>query len=455
MSLLAELQRRKVFKVAAAYAVVGWLVIEVAATIAPQLNFPEWAPRLITFVILLGFPLALVMAWLFDVTPEGIKVDASSSGRKRMFAAAAVMAALALGWYLHMRPVATLPATAVDTPVANAAPATPAAPAVDPRSIAVLPFVNMSGDKDNQYFSDGISEELLNVLVRVNGFSVASRTSSFAFKGREIGTPEIAKALMVKYVLEGSVRKQDDQVRITAQLIDANDDRHLWSETYDRKLADIFKIQSDIANAIVTAVLGSMGQSTTEKTVEVPADTADLNAYDAYLKARELFNARSDLKESIRLYQRAVELDPNFARGWEGLSAAYAVAPSWIGEGQKYYPLAKTAADLALSLDPSLSMPWAAIGSAEQAALPLDWALNLTRFDRAIAADPNNATAYLWRAIDWINLGFFDRALVDLDRCHAIDPGYQTCAGAVRARRRRRLRAKSLGKFCCGAVPAG
>jgi TolB-like protein len=429
MSLFAELKRRKVFKVAAGYAVVGWLVIEVAATIAPQLNFPEWVPRLITFAILLGFPVALVMAWLFDVTPEGIKVDASKAGSKRVFTVAAVMAALALGWYLHERPVSTVTTvtTPENAPLVEAAGAAPAASNVDPRSIAVLPFVNMSGDKDNEYFSDGISEELLNVLVRVKGFSVASRTSSFAFKGRDTGAAEIAEELKVKYVLEGSVRKQGDQVRITAQLIDGTDDRHLWSETYDRKLADIFQIQSDIANAIVAAVGKAMGASEKAAEVTVKADTANLGAYDSYLKARELFIARKDPKESIRLYKQAVDLDPEFARGWEGLAAAYAVAPGWIGNGEEYYPLAKEAAARALELDPKLSMPWAAIGSAEQGTLPIDWATNLSRFDRAIAADPNNATAYLWRAIAWINLGFFERALLDLKHCTSIDPAYQIC----------------------------
>jgi TolB-like protein len=422
MSLLAELQRRKVFKVGAAYLVIAWLAVQAASIAFPTFEAPLWALRVFILVCLLGFPIAVVMAWVFDATPEGVKIDSNVSGTKRVFAAAALLVVLALGWYFYGQP-----AFRKGEPAAKVAAPAPAAPSVDPRSIAVLPFLNMSDDKNNEYFSDGISEELLNVLVRVNGFNVASRTSSFAFKGREIGTPEIARQLKVRYLLEGSVRKQGDQLRITAQLIDANNDRHVLSETYDRKFADIFKIQDEIANAIVTAVRNSMGQVTTSKVVEVRADTSNLNAYDSYLKARELFLARSDLKESIRLYEHAVELDPNFARGWEGLSAVYAVAPSWIGDDDKYYPLAKKAADRALALDPKLSMPWAAIGGAEQGKLPIDWALNLSRFDRALAADPKNTTAYLWRGIDWANLGFFDLAIADFDRCLVIDPGYQTC----------------------------
>ena len=434
MSLFAELQRRKVFRVAGAYAVVGWLVIEVAATIAPQLNLPDWVPRLITFVILLGFPVAVVMAWVFDMTPEGIKVEASGVGSKRIFTAAAVLAALALGWYIHERPAASKPAAAPNASAAAVVPSTPGAavappaPAVDPRSIAVLPFLNMSADKANEYFSDGISEELLNVLVRVNGFSVASRTSSFAFKGREVGTPEIAKELKVKYVLEGSVRKQGDEVRITAQLIDAIDDRHLWSQTYDRKLADIFKIQSDIANAIVAAVGSAMGAPGTEPAVTVKADTANLNAYDSYLKARELFLARTDLKESVRLYEHAVQLDPKFARGWEGLAAVYSVMRGWGFVDRDYRALADSAAKRALELDPNLSMAWAALASIETDRMPADWASSIEKLDRAIAADPHNSSAFLWRSIDWLNLGFFDRALADLDQCLQLDPHYGNCS---------------------------
>ncbi|MGA8278784.1 MAG: tetratricopeptide repeat protein [Rhodanobacteraceae bacterium] len=309
----------------------------------------------------------------------------------------------------------------------SARPAASMVAEADPRSIAVLPFLNMSDDKNNQYFADGISEELLNVLVRVNGFSVASRTSSFAFKGREVGTPEIAKALKVRYVVEGSVRKQGDEVRITAQLIDASDDRHLWSETYDRKLADIFRIQSDIANAIVAAVGKAIGKPGTMPAVAVKADTANLNAYESFLKARELFLSRSDLKESIRLYEHAVKLDPNFARGWEGLSAAYSVMPGWGFVDRDYLSLADQAAKRALDLDPKLSMAWAVLGSNEQNRDVPDWAKGIEMLNRAIAVDPHNSTALLWRAVGSLNLGFFDRAIADLDHCLQLDPHYGNC----------------------------
>ena len=231
MSLVSELKRRKVFKVAVAYLVVAWVVIQVVTTVAPQLGVPDWAPRLITLVVLLGFPVALVLSWVFDVTPEGIRADASSSGNKVAYGLGVVLVATALGWYWRSRPA-------------------PAGDASDARSIAVLPFVNMSGDPKQEYFSDGISEEILNVLARTPDLDVAARTSSFAFKGQTKEVPEIARELNVRMVLEGSVRQQKDRVRITAQLIDAQSGYHLWSQTYDRNLTDIFAIQDEIAQAI-------------------------------------------------------------------------------------------------------------------------------------------------------------------------------------------------------------
>jgi TolB-like protein len=292
----------------------------------------------------------------------------------------------------------------------------------------VLPFVNMSGDKDNEYFSDGISEELLNVLVRVDGLGVASRTSSFSYKGSTLGTAAIASALKVNHVLEGSVRKAGNQVRITAQLIDAVDDRHLWSETYDRELTDIFAIQEEIANAIVNALREELAPAqAAAPTVTVRADTENLEAYQLYLKARELFIARRELPESMRLFEQVTRMDPGFARGWEGLAAMYVVAPSWGIVGRDYAELAKSAAARALQLDPSLSMPWAALAAAEQRSWPVDWGRNFELFDRAIAADTHNGTAFLWRGQNWVIMGFFDRAIADFDRCLALDPQYQNC----------------------------
>lgn len=338
--------------------------------------------------------------------------------------AALAMLAIAIAWLAWREfghfpgvaaPLATRPSTATPAVV-------PEAPGL--KSIAVLPFVNMSDDPGNQYFSDGISEELLNVLARVEEIGVASRTSSFAYRGRDMGAVAIARELKVDFILEGSVRKAGKRVRITAQLIDARSDRHLWSQTYDRQITDIFAIQDEIANTIVAALRGSL---VPKRVVTVRADTDNQQAYDFYLKARELFLARTDMAESVRLFERTVEIDPEFARGWEGLASVAVIAESWDLRDRDYDALARRAAGRALALDPSLSTPWAVLGALEDRRRPVNWAKSLELMDRSIAADPRNATAFLWRGLAWISLGHFDRALSDLDRCLALDPGYENC----------------------------
>jgi tetratricopeptide (TPR) repeat protein len=277
----------------------------------------------------------------------------------------------------------------------------------------------------------------------VDGLGVASRTSSFGYKGSQLGTADIARALKVNHVLEGSVRKSGNSVRITAQLIDAVNDRHLWSETYDRELTDIFAIQEEIANAIVHALSVHLGRAKAAASVTVRADTENLQAYELYLKARELFIARKDLRESIRLFEQATQMDPNFARGWEGLAAVSSVAPSWGVQDRDYLTLAKAAARRALELDASLSMPWAVLANVAQASAPVDWAANFELLDRAIAVDARNSTAYLWRGIAWLHLGFFGRAISDFDQCLELEPQYRNA-----------LRHKSLALLYSGQTDA-
>jgi TolB-like protein len=427
MSLYAELKRRGVLKVGGAYVVVAWVIVQVASIAFPAFEAPAWVLRVFILIAMLGLPIAVVMAWVLEVTPDGVRHEPSHLGNKRVFAISAGLVALALAWYFVGQPALRgeqadkLAAAEAAKPVAP-----PVASAPVAKSIAVLPFVNMSADKDNEYFSDGISEELLNALVRVDGLEVASRTSAFAYKGSPLGAGAIAKELKVAHILEGSVRKSGTKVRITAQLIDAGNDRHVWSETYDRELTDIFAIQDEIAKAIVAALQVRL-DATGAPAVAVKADTGNMQAYDVYLKARELFIARRDMPESIRLFERAIELDPRFARAHEGLAAVSAVIVSWGYDDRDYNAIATRAATRALELDPALSMPWAVRSMVRKRERPSDYTLVHGELDKAVAADPRNATAVFWRGIAWIELGFFERAVADLDACLALEPGYHNC----------------------------
>jgi TolB-like protein len=418
--LWQKLRRRKVVQWGIAYSVGAWGFLQGLEYVSEAFGWPGQFRQVAILALLIGLPVVLVIAWY-----HGDRGAQRVSGVELTIITLLFLLGGGIFWRYDRATEATpavTPAAVGSTVEATAVAATEAG-----ASIAVLPFVNMSNDAENEFFSDGISEELLNVLVRVDGLGVASRTSSFAYRGSKLGASAIARELKVGHILEGSVRKSGNRVRITAQLIDAGNDRHLWSETYDRELTDIFAIQDEIANAIVAALRGTIGTANAAAAVSVRADTEDLQAYELYLKARELFIARRELPEAVRLFERVVEMDAKFARGWEGLAAASSVMYSWGIRDRDYNALAKRAAARALELDPSLSMPWAALAMAAMEIKPVPWVEVLGKFDRAVAADPHNSTALLWRSIAWVNLGFFDRAISDQDRCMAQDPGYQNC----------------------------
>ena len=370
-NLFTELKRRNVFRVAAAYAAIGWLLAEIGGLLFATFEAPGWVMKVYTTLIILGFPLALFLAWAFELTPEGIKreheVDRSESivhktGQKLNNVIIAAIA-IAVAFLLFDRFGGQQPERFVES-------ASRAAQTKDQTvSIAVLPFVNMSSDPEQEYFSDGISEEILNQLVRVDGLSVASRTSAFSFKGQGLGLDEIARELGVDHILEGSVRKERDNIRITAQLIDARTDRHLWSETYDRKLTSIFAIQDEISASIVTALRETLGVDI-QKTASTVIPTNSMDAYEAFLKARELFLSRDGLalRQSLEIYQQAIERDPDFARAYEGLAATYVALPYYSAEGYEAVSQEESgresvkAARKALKLDPTLAMPHAVLG---------------------------------------------------------------------------------------------
>ena len=330
MSFFAELKRRNVFKVAAAYIIVGWLIMQAGDTLAPALHLPEWVNSLLAYFLILGFPLALFFAWAYEMTPDGIKkekeVDRTQSvthvtGQKLNYTIIALLVA-ALGYFVFDKFVLQPQKTAESTMALEQA---DTAKASDERSIAVLPFVDMSANSDNEYFSDGLSEELLNILAKIKELRVAGRTSSFAFKGKNEDLRKIGEKLNVNSILEGSVRKDDqrNRVRITAQLINVEDGYHLWSETYDRDLNDIFAIQDEIAHKVAMALrITLLGED--EARLEQVAST-EINAYDLYLKGLQGVNEGGfvSLDRAATLFEEALTLDPTYTPAKIGLVTSW------------------------------------------------------------------------------------------------------------------------------------
>jgi len=344
LSLFNELKRRNVFKVGVAYVVIAWLVAQVLQLVFESFGTPAWVMKTVLVLLATGLPFVLFFAWAFEMTPEGLKreseVDRSQSitlqtGQKLNNAIMGILV-LALGYFVidkfvldSARDAALVEATKLevaeqlDVASQEAAQVTEALPlpAAEPdNSIAVLPFVNMSGDQENEYFSDGLTEELLNSLARIKELKVTGRTSSFAFKGQNTDLREIGQALGVAHILEGSVRKAQNRVRITAQLIKADDGYHLWSDTFDRELDDIFAIQEEIATRVVRELTSTLLGDGTGQLAHL--GTSNTQAYEAYLRGRYLFRRNPDdvevQNEAEQLFQQALDLDPDFTLAWYG-----------------------------------------------------------------------------------------------------------------------------------------
>ena len=395
MSLFNELKRRNVFRVGIAYLIGAWLLAQIADLLIDNIGAPDWVMKTLFVALALGFFLALFFAWAFEMTPDGVKreseVDRSQSitnvtGRK-MDRSIIVILLLALGYFAWDKFSATPPDVAAVAVVEEAA--------ID-KSIAVLPFVNMSADADNEYFSDGLSEELLNMLAKVDGLKVAARTSSFKFKKSEADISEIGEQLHVATILEGSVRKSGNQVRITAQLIKVDDGFHLWSETYDRDLDNIFVVQDEIAKAIVDALkLPLLGHDA--KPITSTAATGNFAAYDLYLLGRHHARVYSeeDFNRAIEYYLRAIEIDPSFAAAYSGLADGYLFLSDYGNLPQaEAHQLARSAAEKALAIDPDSPEAHASMG------LLLNNLNNdgeaETHFLWALEVNPNYVNALLW-----------------------------------------------------------
>jgi len=437
-SIFAELKRRNVIRVALLYGLAAWVILQAAGLLFGLLELPNWAGKLVLGLLLLGFPLVLLFSWIYELTPDGIKreslIDRSGSvaregGRKLNIAIAALLVltiAIVVGDRLLPD---TAPGRAAPTAAdfASTPPVTgdrSARSAVAGPSIAVLPFVDMSSTRDNEYFSDGLTEELLNSLAKIRALKVAGRTSSFAYKGKDVDLRDIGKALGVAHVLEGSVRKADNRLRITAQLVSAADGYHLWSETYDREMTDVFAIQSDIAEQVAKAMqVTLLGDDVARMQA---GGTTDPEAHNDYLRGMYFLNlgSREDsLRKAVASFEKALERDPDYAQAWIGLGGTWSwiMANGWSSVNESR-PHMQRAADRARQLAPNLAGGYQ-LQSTLLSFVDLNWAEALPMAERAMALEPANSDVLRQYAYIANNIGRHDEAIAAAKRALEIDPG--------------------------------
>ncbi len=430
MSLFNELKRRNVFRVAIAYSIISWLIMQAGDTLAPALHLPDWVNSVLVFFLLLGFPLAVFFAWAFEMTPDGIKrekdIDREQSithktGRKLDRTIITVLALLLIYFAVdkfYLQPQAQQQ-TQQQLAEANSAVVVEEAVEEASPSVAVLPFVNMSDDGANEYFSDGLSEELLNLLAKIPELKVAARTSSFQFKGQTGDIDTIAKQLKVANILEGSVRKSGNQVRITAQLIKADDGYHLWSETYDRTLENIFAVQDEIAAAVVDALKITLLGATAPVARE-----ANPEAYALYLQGRYWYNltSKENSVKSEDAYQRAIDIDPDYAAAWAGLAMAtlHRAGQGWI-ELEGGVKEARKAAERAVALDPELALGWISMVKMD-GEYGWNWTAADEHMQKALSLEPNSIDVQSAAGRLAGSLGKLDQAVALFRQASAMDP---------------------------------
>ncbi|MEY2482525.1 MAG: hypothetical protein QOK24_1053 [Verrucomicrobiota bacterium] len=430
-NFFSELQRRNIYRMAVTYAVVGWVLIQVVTQVFPFFEIPSWAIRVVILLLVLGFPLALILAWAFEITPEGIKrtedVPVHKSIRRhtgrKLLAFASVVAAIAIGLFLIQFARRTSPSAKQDDPALPVAPA----PSIPEKSIAVLPFSNLSAQEENVYFTDGIQDEILTDLAKVADLKVISRSSVMVYKaGDARNMREIGRQLGVAYLLEGSVQRTKNRIKVMAQLIDARTDAHLWAEQYDREIADAFAIQSEIAQAIAGQLQAKLSPS--EKAA-IQQSTRDIEAFDLYLRAKELLktfhdtpNWKETLLKAVRLLDEAISRDPNFALAYCWITTAH--------DGLYWHDLDHTPARLAqaqataqkaLALAPDL-------GEAHLAQALVyyhgnrDYARALEQLAIAKRTLPNSAEVYALGGVMARRQGRWDDAVKDLEKAVELDP---------------------------------
>jgi len=426
-SFFAELKRRNVYKVAVAYAVVAWLLMQIASQIFPFFEIPNWTVRLVVLLLIIGFPIAVIIAWAFELTPEGLKrtevadtTPAPHSAHRTWIYLVLIAGVLSIGLFFLARYTVSKPATGGQHPAtAGSQPA---------KSIAVLPFENLSHDPDNAYFADGIQDEILSTVGKIGDLKVISRTSTAKYKSRPENLRQVATELGAANVLEGSVQKSGERARIIVQLIDAQTDAHLWSETYDRELKDIFSVESEVAQSIAGALKAKLTPETAQSLDQVP--TRDPQAYQAYLKAgyfvREATSRNGDpatlLPQALQLYGEAVTRDPSFARAWAQISYTH----SWmywfsVDDSPAQVRLADEAAQRVVTIDPQLGEAHLALAYVAYWGRR-DYTAAMRELELARKALPNNSTVALAIAAIHRRRGEWDASYNEFRRAASLDP---------------------------------
>ena len=438
MSLFSELKRRNVLRVSIAYLAVSWLLIQIVETLFPVFGLSDELIRLTVIMFAIGFPLVLIFSWLYELTPEGLMlekdIDRSSSqvhhAGKKLDRVIIIVLALSLGYFAIDKFVLDPARDATrEEQVAKQARSDALVESFGDVSIAVLPFVNMSGDANNEYFSDGISEELLNLLAKIPKLRVISRSSSFSFKGKDIDMRDLAEQLEVTHVIEGSVRKDGNDVRITVQLIEALSDSHLWSETYDRELANIFAVQDEISAAVVSELNEKLGLETTAAPRAIA--TTNLEAHESYLRGRYLVaqRTRDSVEGALAEFEKAVALDPDYALAHAELALTISLANSYLGlSGAEIITRATPHVDRAMALDPTLAEAHAA--AFWLAYFRYDLEEGLGHIEKAVQINPNYSEAYVWMSQALADdFGRYKESFDMLEKARQLEPTSMLVAG--------------------------
>jgi adenylate cyclase len=428
-SFFAELKRRRVYRVAVVYAAVAFVIWQAAEIAVPALRLPDWALTLVVLLTIAGFPIALALAWAYDITPTGVKAAEPGNRAVAMIAGVAVVALAAGAAWLVLHDRASTPSP-------------------DAKSIAVLPFANMSADPENEYFSDGITDDIILHLSKIADLDVISRTSVMRYKDTEFSLREIGEQLGVATILEGGVQRAGERVRINAQLIDARTDEHIWAEQYDRELTDIFAIQSDVARQIAAALEATLTAAERDRIERAP--TADQEAYDLYLRGRHFWSQRGDgLQRGLHYFQRALEKDPDYARAHAGIADCYNLLGFYAYlPPHEAFPAARAAALEALEIDETLDEAHTSLGFVK---LYYDWDARgaAAEYRRALALNPNSPQAHHWYSSALMALGRVDDSIEHARRAVEIDPlsayesvalGWQLISARRYAEARERLR---------------